>query len=108
MIGLSPVLENTVIAIPWSLLPAANASAMTFVPERASCVGEPGAEFVMGGVAMAAAIDALEQWAKLPLFWGTIQFIGPGRFRQPLKITCEALSTGRSVRQATASLIDNR
>ena len=60
----------------------------------------------MGGVAMAAGIDALEQWAELPLLWATIQFVGPGRFRQPLNITCEALTSGRSVRQATASLTD--
>ena len=81
-------------------------SATTFVFEAtaAACVGRPDRSFLMGGVAMAAAVEAAEQATGRPLLWATIQFISGGAMGDRLRIEVEELAGGRSVSQVCVSL----
>lgn len=58
----------------------------------------------MGGVAMAAAVDALERWSEKPLLWATIQFLHAGVIDDQIDIFAERVGGGRSVVQAVATL----
>ena len=69
-----------------------------------ACVGPAGHEFIMGGVAQAAAIEAAEIVSKKPLLWSTIQFIKAGLLNQAIDIEVEVLGGGRSVSQVLAKL----
>ena len=48
------------------------------VASEQACVGPAGHEFIMGGVAHAAAIEAAEIVSGKPLLWSTIQFVNAG------------------------------
>lgn len=74
----------------------------TAIPK--SCVGPIGHEFLMGGVAMASAIDALQSWADKPLLWATIQFLNPGSQGDEVDITLAKTGGGRRIIQAGATL----
>lgn len=58
----------------------------------------------MGGVAMAAAIDALERATSKPLLWATIQFLNHGFLGDEIDINVEPVGGGRNVTQMMASL----
>lgn len=66
---------------------------------RPATVGPDGNPFVMGGVALAAGIDALQQASEMPLLWATIQFLAPSHGAETLEISCEQLGGGRSIGQ---------
>ena len=69
-----------------------------------ACVGPAGYEFVMGGVAQAAAIEAAEIVSDKPLLWSTIQFVNAGLLHQSIDIEVEVLGGGRSISQVLARL----
>lgn len=69
-----------------------------------ACVGPAGYEFIMGGVAQAAAIEAAEIVSDKPLLWSTIHFINAGLLDQSIDIEVEVLGGGRSVSQVLVRL----
>ena len=69
-----------------------------------ACVGPAGYEFIMGGVAQAAAIEAAESVTDKPLLWSTIQFVNAGLLNQSIDIEVEALGGGRSISQVLVTL----
>ena len=70
-----------------------------------ACVGPAGHEFIMGGVAQAAAIEAAEIVADKPLLWSTIQFVNAGLLNQSIDIEVEVLGGGRSISQVLVTLM---
>ena len=69
-----------------------------------ACVGPAGHEFIMGGVAQAAAIEAAEIVSGKPLLWSTIQFVNAGFLNQSIEIEVELLGGGRSISQVLVTL----
>lgn len=69
-----------------------------------TCVGPAGHEFIMGGVAQAAAIEAAEIVSGKPLLWSTIQFVNAGLLNQSIDIEVELLGGGRSISQVLVTL----
>ena len=69
-----------------------------------ACVGPAGYEFIMGGVAQAAAIEAAEIVANKPLLWSTIQFVNAGFVNQSIDIEVKVLGGGRSISQVLVTL----
>jgi acyl-CoA thioesterase len=69
-----------------------------------ACVGPAGHEFVMGGVAQAAAIEAAEIVSGKSLLWSTIQFVNASLLNQSIDIEVEVLGGGRSISQVLVTL----
>ena len=69
-----------------------------------ACVGPAGHEFIMGGVAQAAAIEAAEIVSGKTLLWSTIQFVNAGFLNQSIEIEVELLGGGRSISQVLVTL----
>ena len=69
-----------------------------------ACVGPPDRQFFMGGVAMAAVVEAMEQVTGKPLLWATIQFLSHGMLGDEIDISVEPLSGGRTVSQVAAKV----
>ena len=76
----------------------------TLTAEPFACVGPAEHQFFMGGVGMAAAVDALQTWSGKPLLWATIQFVNHGRLGDEIDITLKQVGGGRNVVQASATL----
>ena len=83
---------------------AVNDGRYTLSASQELCVGAKPHEFLMGGVAMAAAVDALEHTTGKPLLWATIQFVSHGLLGNELEINTEILGGGRNIKQARASI----
>lgn len=62
-------------------------------------VGPEGAPHVMGGVALAAAVDAMELASEQPILWANIQFLSPTQHAEELTIRCEQCGGGQSIGQ---------
>lgn len=62
-----------------------------------------GAPHVMGGVALAAIVDAMELDSELPLLWAQVQFLGPTQHAEELGIAVEQCGGGQAVAQYAAS-----
>ncbi len=77
------------------------------VASEKACVGPAGYEFIMGGVAQAAAIEAAEIVSGKPLLWSTIQFVNAGLLNQSIDIEVELLGGGRSINQVLVTLTAN-
>ena len=77
------------------------------VASEQACVGPAGYEFIMGGVAQAAAIEAAEIVSGKPLLWSTIQFVNAGLLNQSIDIEVELLGGGRSISQVLVTLSAN-
>ena len=65
----------------------------------ACCVGPPERQFFMGGVAMAAAVEAAEVATGKPLLWATIQFISHGMLGDVVEIDIDEHGGGKSIAQ---------
>lgn len=83
----------------WHVIPGTAEGQYHLPVTRPATVGPDGNPFVMGGAALAAAIDALEQVSSMPLIWATIQFLAPTHGADTLDITCTQLGGGRSIGQ---------
>ena len=89
----------------WSpRLSSDNENAFKLVASPQACVGPAGHEFIMGGVAQAAAIEAAEIVSGKPLLWSTIQFVNAGLLNQSIDIEVELLGGGRSISQVLVTL----
>lgn len=53
----------------------------------------------MGGVSLAAAVDALELESEMPLLFASAQFLAPTQHAEELTIRCEQYGGGRSIGQ---------
>ncbi|KEO88716.1 hypothetical protein EH31_14840 [Erythrobacter longus] len=62
-------------------------------------VGPEGAPHIMGGVALAAIIDAMELASGQPILWANIQFLSPTQHAEELHITASQCGGGQSVGQ---------
>ncbi|MEM1052677.1 MAG: hypothetical protein AAGI28_11340 [Pseudomonadota bacterium] len=62
-------------------------------------VGPEGAPHIMGGVALAATIDAMELASGQPILWANIQFLSPTQHAEELQIQCEQCGGGQSIGQ---------
>ena len=82
-----------------------NDTVFKLVASPQACVGPAGHEFIMGGVAQAAAIEAAEIVADKPLLWSTIQFVNAGLLNQSIDIEVEVLGGGRSISQVLVTLM---
>lgn len=69
-----------------------------------ACVGHADHQFLMGGVAMAAAIEAAERFTGKSLLWATIQFLSGGKLGDHIAIQIEQMGGGRSVAQVVVRL----
>ena len=81
-----------------------NKTVFKLVASPQACVGPAGSEFIMGGVAQAAAIEAAEIVSDKPLLWSTIQFVNAGLLNQSIDIEVEVLGGGRSISQVLVTL----
>jgi len=81
-----------------------NETVFKLVASPQACVGPAGSEFIMGGVAQAAAIEAAEIVSGKPLLWSTIQFVNAGLLNQSIDIEVELLGGGRSISQVLVTL----
>ena len=81
-----------------------NKTVFKLVASPQACVGPAGSEFIMGGVAQAAAIEAAETVSDKPLLWSTIQFVNAGLLKQSIDIEVEVLGGGRSISQVLVTL----
>ena len=71
---------------------------------RPATVGPEGAGHVMGGVALAAAIDALELASEQPLLWINMQFLSPTQHVEELAIRARQCGGGQSIGQWQADM----
>ncbi|WP_108790025.1 thioesterase family protein [Erythrobacter sp. Alg231-14] len=83
----------------WRVVPGNRAGTYILPVMPPATVGPEGAPHVMGGVALAAAIDALELESELPVLWANIQFLSPTQHAEELTIACEQCGGGQSVGQ---------
>ena len=81
-----------------------NENAFKLVASPQACVGPAGHEFIMGGVAQAAAVEAAEIVSDKPLLWSTIHFVNAGLLNQSIDIEVEVLGGGRSISQVLVML----
>ena len=81
-----------------------NETKFKLVASPQACVGPAGHEFIMGGVAQAAAIEAAEIVSGKTLLWSTIQFVNAGFLNQSIEIEVELLGGGRSISQVLVTL----
>ena len=81
-----------------------NENAFKLVASPQACVGPAGHEFIMGGVAQAAAVEAAEIVSDKPLLWSTIHFVNAGLLNQSIDIEVEVLGGGRSISQVLVRL----
>ncbi|MBF2754926.1 MAG: hypothetical protein ISN29_06670 [Gammaproteobacteria bacterium AqS3] len=66
------------------------------VPPEA-CVGPAQRQFLMGGAAMASAVDALERYFEKPLLWAAIHFLNAGFLDETVDIEVERVSGGAAL-----------
>src|SRR3546814_4374714 len=67
------------------------------VPEP-SCVGPPGRQFLFGGVALAAVVEAVERRAGKPATFAAVQFLTQVRPGDRLRFAAALAADGRPVR----------
>lgn len=61
------------------------------------CVGLAPNQHIMGGVAMATAIEAAEIVTKRPLLWATMQYISFSRYGDMIELEVEIKNSGRNI-----------
>lgn len=85
----------------WRVVPSSSAreGEYTLPVMLPATVGPEGAPHIMGGVALAAIIDAMELESQQPVLWANIQFLSPTQHAEELHIQCEQCGGGQSVGQ---------
>ncbi|WP_298335349.1 thioesterase family protein [uncultured Erythrobacter sp.] len=85
----------------WRVVPSDNGreGAYTLPVMPPATVGPEGAPHIMGGVALAAAVDAMELASGQPILWAHVQFLSPTQHAEELTIHCEQCGGGQSVGQ---------
>lgn len=88
----------------WRVVPGNRQDEFLFPVTMPAQVGPEGAPHVMGGVALAAAVDALELASGQPLLWSNIQFLAPTTHAEELVVRCEQCGGGQAVGQWQAEI----
>ncbi|HAU22347.1 MAG TPA: hypothetical protein DCS24_07090 [Erythrobacter sp.] len=88
----------------WRVVPGGNSSEFILPVMPPATVGPDGAPHVMGGIAHAAVIDALQEASGQPLLWSNVQFLAPTTHAEELVIRCEQCGGGQSVGQWRAEV----
>lgn len=70
--------------------------------EVGACVGPAERQFMMGGVGLGSAIEAIEHAAERPVVCATAQYLGFARAEQVVEIDVQIPVRGRNVTQARA------
>lgn len=85
----------------WRVVPSQSGreGAFTLPVMPPATVGAEGAPHLMGGVALAAMIDAIELASEQPILWATVQFLSPTQHAEELNIACEQCGGGQSIGQ---------
>ncbi|MCR2832603.1 thioesterase family protein [Parerythrobacter lacustris] len=91
----------------WRVVPGNRQSEYILPVTLPATAGHEGAPHVMGGVALAAAIDAMQLDSELPLLWANIQFLSPTQHAEELVVACEACGGGQAVAQYAGELSVN-
>ena len=65
----------------------------------AAKVGHDRAQHIMGGVGLAATIDAMEIHSGLPVQYAHVQFLSPTNHAEELQLTCEQCGGGQAIAQ---------
>lgn len=91
----------------WRVVPGNREGEYVLPVMPPATVGPEGAPHVMGGVALAAAIDAMELASEQPVLWANIQFLSPTQHAEELTIRCEQCGGGQSVGQWMADISVN-
>ncbi|GAA4049366.1 acyl-CoA thioesterase [Parerythrobacter jejuensis] len=98
----------TIASYPfWRVVPGERSGQYILPVMPPATVGPDGAPHVMGGVAIAAAVDAMQLESQLPLLWAQAQFLSPTQHAEELTITCEQCGGGQSVAQFRANISVN-
>ncbi len=87
----------------WRVVPGQRSGTFTLPVMPPATAGPEGAPHVMGGVALAAMVDAMELDSELPLLWAQAQFLGPTQHAEELAIEVEQCGGGQAVAQYAAS-----
>ncbi|MEP1421782.1 MAG: hypothetical protein ABJK59_08445 [Erythrobacter sp.] len=89
----------------WRVVPSESGrqGAYTLPVMPPATVGPEGAPHIMGGVALAAIIDAMEVESGQPVLWANAQFLSPTQHAEELHIECEQCGGGQSVGQWMAN-----
>lgn len=91
----------------WRVVPGEREGEYILPVMPPATVGPEGAPHVMGGVALAAAVDAMEIASEQPLLWSNIQFLAPTTHAEELVIRCEQCGGGQAVGQWLAEIYVN-
>lgn len=83
----------------WRVVPGNREGEFILPVMPPATVGPEGAPHIMGGVALAAVIDALELASQQPVLWASIQFLSPTQHAEELSIRCEQCGGGQSIGQ---------
>ena len=87
----------------WRVVPGDRQGEYSLPVMPPATAGPDGAPHIMGGVALAAIIDAMQLDSELPLLCAQAQFLGPTQHAEELLVQVEQCGGGRSVAQYTAS-----
>lgn len=87
----------------FTLAPGQAANRYSLAISDELCVGTPDLRFVFGGIALGAAIGALERASGRPLVWATVQFLQQTPPDTRLDIDIAMPITGRFITQAQAT-----
>lgn len=87
----------------WRVVPGQRSGEFVLPVMPPATAGPDGAPHIMGGVALAAIVDAMELDSELPLLWAQVQFLGPTQHAEELAIEVEQCGGGQAVAQYAAS-----
>lgn len=88
----------------WRVVPGESQGSFILPVMPPATVGLEGAPHVMGGVALAAALDAMSLDSGLPPLWANIQFLSPTQHAEELRIRCAQCGGGQSIGQWMAEI----
>ncbi len=91
----------------WRIVPAERPGEVILPVMPPATTGPEGAPHVMGGVALAAIIDAMQLDSELPVLWAQAQFLSPTQHATELVIACEQCGGGQAVAQYAATVSSN-
>ena len=91
----------------WRVVPGDEAGEYILPVMPPATTGPEGAPHVMGGVALGAAIDALQLDSEMPVAMAQVQFLGATHHAQELRITCEQCGGGQSIAQYGGTISAN-
>ncbi|WP_284124216.1 thioesterase family protein [Parerythrobacter aestuarii] len=87
----------------WRVVPGEQSGTYILPVMPPATAGPDGAPHIMGGVALAAIVDAMQLDSELPLLWAQVQFLGATQHAEELLVSVEQCGGGQSVAQYAAS-----